>query len=266
MEYGDIIFDNSSNLDLKLLDTVQRQAAITCTAAYTNTSNKELMSELGWEPLSVRRKHHRVGTFYKMKNKLTPDYLSDLYPPLSAGAARYDLRGSNLSIPFCRTEFHKKSFLPRTTAEWNELPIELQNANSLPIFKNTLRKSLPDKPPPWYQYGSNRATVHLTRIRLRNSGLYYHLFKKRIVDSPLCKLCTAAREDEKHFFLHCRFFNAARLKMLSDLSNLLNVNINSIKSTELLKLLIHGNTSFNAQTNRSIFDIVTEYITSTNRF
>ena len=35
------------------------------------------MNEIGWETLQNRRKKHRLVTFYKMTNGLTPQYLTN---------------------------------------------------------------------------------------------------------------------------------------------------------------------------------------------
>ncbi len=58
------------------------------TRAFANTNTQKLMSELGWEPLSTRRRHHRLNTFYKMENDIGPNYLSLICPPPAASTGR----------------------------------------------------------------------------------------------------------------------------------------------------------------------------------
>jgi hypothetical protein len=63
------------------LDKVQREAALVCTGAYKHTRNINLMEELGWDSLSVRRKNQKLCLMYKIQNDIAPSYLSDSCPP-----------------------------------------------------------------------------------------------------------------------------------------------------------------------------------------
>jgi hypothetical protein len=58
LEYGDIIYDGSSENQVKQLEDVQRQAALACTGAYRHTKHVNLLEELSWPLLSQRRKNH----------------------------------------------------------------------------------------------------------------------------------------------------------------------------------------------------------------
>lgn len=62
LEYGDIVWDNCSDQSCKLLEDVQIEAGrITCiTGMRCNSSRSKLYKELGWEPLSERRKKHKL--------------------------------------------------------------------------------------------------------------------------------------------------------------------------------------------------------------
>jgi hypothetical protein len=104
LEYGDIIFDGSPDTYTKRLENVQRQAAITCTGAYRHTKHAKLLEELGWAPLSLRRKHHRLNVMFKLQRGLVPPYLLGLCPPLIRDRTSYNLRsGSNVTMPQIRT-------------------------------------------------------------------------------------------------------------------------------------------------------------------
>jgi hypothetical protein len=83
LEYGDIIFDGCPDTLVKRLENVQRQAALTCTSAYRHTKHVNLLAELGWPPLSLRRKHHRLNVMFKLQRGLAPPYLQIICPPLS---------------------------------------------------------------------------------------------------------------------------------------------------------------------------------------
>ena len=83
MEYCDIIYDRSADTHLDRLDSVQRQAALTCTGAYRHINHDTLLEELGWPLLSIRHKHHRLNLMYKIQNGLSPRYLTGACPVLT---------------------------------------------------------------------------------------------------------------------------------------------------------------------------------------
>ena len=58
LEYADIIYTNTSLQLHKKLETIQRRAAIICTGAYKHTEHNVLLTELGWNGLIDRAKHH----------------------------------------------------------------------------------------------------------------------------------------------------------------------------------------------------------------
>ena len=51
----------------------------------------------------------------------------------------YNLRRNNsLLVPFIRKEIFSKSFFPKTIREWNNLSLDLKEADSINIFKEKL--------------------------------------------------------------------------------------------------------------------------------
>lgn len=92
LEYGDFVFDNCTNEQKKnTLEKVQYETALIVTGATTLVSLRKLRDEIGWDTLESRRQKHKLLLFYKMKNNLTPAYLSDLLPA-SAQNENYLLR------------------------------------------------------------------------------------------------------------------------------------------------------------------------------
>ena len=65
----------------KKLETFQQRAAIICTGAYKHTEHNALLTELGWNRLMDRAKHHKTTLFYKMSKGLCPPYLTNVIPP-----------------------------------------------------------------------------------------------------------------------------------------------------------------------------------------
>ena len=94
-----------------------------------------------WETLEQRRKNHRLTLFYKMRYSLTPQYLSSLVPESISNVSNYNLRHSNNPRGInARTTQYQQSFLPTAIKEWNILPLEFQQSNSVNSFKYNLTK------------------------------------------------------------------------------------------------------------------------------
>ena len=86
-----------------------------------------------------------------MRYSLTPHYLSSLVPESISNVSNYNLRHSNnLRGINARTTRYQQSFLPTAIKEWNNLPLELQQSNSVNSFKYNLTKDK-EQTPKYYQ-------------------------------------------------------------------------------------------------------------------
>ena len=165
MEYGDIIYDGSADLHLKRLENIQRRAAISCTGAYRHTNHERLLEELGWPPLSLRRKNHRLNVMFKIQNGLTPPYLKESCPPLTRDRTAYALRSAlNITTPQQRTATYQKPFYPQTIRDWNSLPRNLRTATSIDAFKEGQKSKTGFKVNTLFHHNSSKAAINLTRI------------------------------------------------------------------------------------------------------
>ena len=63
LEYGDVVWDNCSQQNSDLLESVQIEAARIITGLRRNSSKSNLYTELGIEPLSERRQKHKLILF-----------------------------------------------------------------------------------------------------------------------------------------------------------------------------------------------------------
>ena len=118
--------------------------------------------------------------FYKMQNNLCPIYLSSLVPRTVGSSVRYNLRNADdVQTVNINTQIYYTCFLPSVIREWNDLPGEIQNANSLAAFKYNLKRlSNVSSPPLYYSSGNRTCQIYHTRIRTYCSCLYKHLFSK----------------------------------------------------------------------------------------
>ena len=65
LEYAAVIYDGCPIYLVDKLEAVQRQAALLCTRAYLRTSHVLLLSEVGWERLSLRRECQKLFYFFQ---------------------------------------------------------------------------------------------------------------------------------------------------------------------------------------------------------
>ena len=238
------------------MEKIQYEAARIATGATKLISINNLEKEIGWDTLEDRRRKHKLILFYKMSHNLTPDYLSSLVPPLVGDESRYNLRNAtNLQTPHARTKLYSESFLPSVVREWNVLPIEVRNSDSVLSFKKSIIKHDCAVIPSYYYVGKRREQLLHTRLRTNCSSLNLTLFQKNIVDSPLCHCGDI--ESVHHYLLTCPLYRQARLH----LSN----TINPIRTTTV-KLLLNGDQNLDHQSNVTIFQAVHSFILNTKRF
>ena len=139
LDYGDIIYDQPNNESFcNLVERVQYNAASAITGVIKGTSQLKIYNELGIESLKFRRWFRWLCVFYKIKTNLFPKYLYELIPTESH---TYNTRNiENVNTYYYRTELFKYSFFPYVIVKWNKLDINLRNAKSFLIFRNSLLK------------------------------------------------------------------------------------------------------------------------------
>lgn len=276
MEYGAQIFDNSPACYLKLLENVQRRAALLCTKALPVTHHNILLQELSWPTLSNRRKVARLNLLFKILNNLTQPYLRTACPNYMADITHYNLRNAtHLAIPKCHTTSYQNSYFPSTIHDWNDLEESTRNSTTLETFKSTLKKLF--YPAPKNYYHSHSASVdgkHLTRIRLGLSFLNSHQRNYGFTRIKICPNCNFKDENELHFFLGCTSYSRARKDMLQELAGILTPGVhysfiipnNNKGKSHLLFIILHGSKELNKDENLAILKSVQNFIGQTGRF
>ena len=146
LDYCDTIYqmlalNNQINLGVtltSLMETVERtqyQAALAITGAWQGSNRSKLYEELGWESLSDRRWCRRILQFHKIKNNMTPSYLTDKLPPNRR--LLYRCKNSNTFHEIiCNTSrYNKNSFFPDPIISWNNIITNFQNVPSFTSLK-----------------------------------------------------------------------------------------------------------------------------------
>ena len=209
-----------------------------------------MLQDLHWESLRERRRKHRLILFYKMVHKMTPEFLSELVPPFIHETNRYNLRNANdIQSIHAHTALFHNSFIPATVRDWNNLPLQVRQSESLSIFKNHLFADVS----PWPDYfsaGSRVGQVLHTRLRLECSALNNDLYRRNFVASPLCE-CGEV-ENATHYIFQCPLFNQHRQQLLPDLI-----------TNRTLRDLLFGSNDITDQENEDVFKKVQTFILET---
>ena len=249
LEYGDVIFHERSSDLMNLLENVQKQAALIVAGCWQGTNILKLYKELGWESLSERRKFHRLTLYYKILNKKTPQYLSDLVLHSTPnGTNRY----MNTFFPYCFTQ-------------WQDISINVKLSPSLEKFKYNYIKIM--RPPKTKLFGINdrQGLRLLTRLRVDFSDLRQHRYNHHFnCLNPSCK-CLTENETSEHFLTRCPRFSLHRLTLFSNIATVAP-DIILLTDDQLSSILLFGSPTFNDITNKIILTSTIHFIKITGRF
>jgi hypothetical protein len=260
IEYSNIVYDNLTIKQSDQLEHIQRRAALICTGAYRHTEHRKLLSELGWETLASRRKVHRLITYYKLSNGLTPAHIIPLMAKPVSAHTSYNLRNkNNLRTPQNRLKISKGSYFPQTIKDWNNLPIETRASLTVHSFKAKIQPPIPKKLYINTHYG--KGGVWLARIRMGLSGLNSHRFTYNHINSPSCTTCNKGSETPLHYFWACTNHTPARNKMMEEIREETGIQASR---NNILNILLYG--KLDRKHHKTIFKIASTYLAETKRF
>ena len=257
MEYAVAVLDGSYDTDILKLEGIHVNGIRLVTGAKARSNISKLYDETSWLSIMDRRDNTMLTMLFKIKNRMTPDYLYELLPPENHEHVRYNLRNNkNISVPFTRLESFKRSFFPYSIRLWNALPDKKRSLVTVSEFKSSLHQN--DKEVNvLYYYGERWAQIHHSRLRIGCSMLKADLYYKlHVIDSPTCR-CGHPVENAEHFFLHCPLYNNIRVNLSTIISRLSRLTI---------KTILFGDTSLDIDTNKIIFDVVHSYMRDSQRF
>ena len=255
LEYGNIIWDSCSVENSRTIENAQLDAARIITGAIKVCSIQNIYNETSLETLQNRRNRQKLCQLYKIINSLAPSYLQILFPQRVQQRSEYRTRNSNdFSMPISRTTSYYNSFLPATLRNWNSLGETVKQSPTIGSFKRNLRIATQNIPPYFETIQVSRKSQILhARLRLECSALNQHLFKKNLVESPLCS-CGQV-ETSAHYLLTCVNYDNIRQRYFSVLHRPLTTSV-----------LLNGIPEEIYDVNNSIFKQVQLYIIATKRF
>ena len=82
--------------------------------------------------------------------------------------------------------------------------------------------------PIYYYFGARKEQVKHCRLRLAISDLNYDLFRRHLLEDPICS-CGYTAETSEYFLLHCPLDNSIRNKAINKLDEN-EININTLLS------------------------------------
>ena len=156
--------------------------------------------------------------FYKIVNRLTPNYLHDYLP--AALVAPVNLRARNAFYPpDIRTERFRNTFFPFCISQWNILDSRIRNLPSDTSFKKAIFNSFKPKLSPVFGVLNNKGVIFLNRLRVGFSHLNEHKFRHGFCDTldPFCPCRTNLIENTQHYLLHCSTYSRKRQLLFDDL-------------------------------------------------
>ena len=140
LEYASASWDPHYKKDISTLERVQRKAAHFCLQNFNKTASvTDMLSDLKWDTLELRRKKNRLTVMYKLSHNLVDITTEEYLIPNSEKRTR-NSHAFKYRLPEVSKDVFKFSFFPRSIREWNSLPADLVNCKSLPDFKLNLGK------------------------------------------------------------------------------------------------------------------------------
>lgn len=141
-DYCDTVWGNLNKGLSSRLQRLQNRAARIITNQSYDVRSANILSELKWDNLTIRRDKHLSLMVYNTLNKNVPSYLSDLFTKRSEYSVyKNKLRECPYNLVTTRipqTECYKGSFSYRGVQMWNSLPAELKTPQSKLEFKRNL--------------------------------------------------------------------------------------------------------------------------------
>ena len=162
--------------------------------------------------------------------------------------------------------FFKNSIFPSVIAEWNKLDSDIQNLNSLSLFKSRILKLIRPNPNSTFNCHNSKAIKYLSGISLGLSHVREHKFKHNIQDTlnPICA-CRSDIETPCQYFISCPIFDAERSTLLNNIRQIAPSILN-LNHSQITHVLLYSDSSLKNETNTEILNSILNYILSPKRF
>ena len=137
------VYGGCSGYLIAMLQVLQNKAARCVTKLPWRTSTETLLSQCGWLSVKQLVKFHSLVLLFKVKTDKKPVYIHDHIGNQSGRNTRQEVDRVSANILKDARNLEsgtaRKSFIPRTVDDWNELPDDIRAAVSQQVFKIRLR-------------------------------------------------------------------------------------------------------------------------------
>ena len=142
LEYCSSIWDPHQQKYVAKIEMVQRRAARfvkNIPHRYTGPqpSVTAMVNQLGWKPLQERRHNSRITLLYKVKNNLV-EVPVEYHPVPNNNRVSRRVHQQQYVRHQAQNDKYKFAFIPRTIVDWNKLPSNIVEAESLEDLKTRL--------------------------------------------------------------------------------------------------------------------------------
>ena len=194
MEYANIVWGGSYDIDISKLEAIHLDALHLITGATARSNIANIHSEICNYTMSEWIRQTSLTMMFKIVMGEAPQYLTDILIQINA-QRNYVLHNNyNIQLPYCRLETYKRSFFPRVIALWNDLTVEARFRDSTDAFKKQFAIEYTDLQILYY-YGKCWPSIHHARMRIGcsklNSDLCHNL---HVIEDPSCR-CGAPLEN-----------------------------------------------------------------------
>ncbi len=146
MDYGDVVYDSSSQTSKNRLQKLQTRAVRLITGSGPHTSRNFMFNKLKWLSLQQRRNFHKCILVYKYRMDLAPQYLCDMFIGNNSNHSYNTRNATQLRATITRTAYYYRHFTVSGLNLWNSLPNHIKEYTSLSSFKWSLYIHMVTKP------------------------------------------------------------------------------------------------------------------------
>lgn len=137
LDYCSEVWDGLGVTLIDRLQKLQNRAARTITSSNYDIRSKDILENLNWKTLDIRRKKQKAILMFKIMSGLAPAYLQEMF---TENKTSYKLRNSeqSLTLPKPKTEYMKRSFAYTGAKLWNAIPLHIKKSTSIATFKKAI--------------------------------------------------------------------------------------------------------------------------------